>query len=220
VKRPFKILTFLLFLLGAACSNQWREGEQSVSGDEMMAMLGEAQTNGAQSTSGGGGDLATAVALKDDAGSTVYFADAPRGHVPVAAVFAMLNLDFLGTGTMGLNYEAVQAVRIFFIDNPSQTALVLGVQMTGAQAPVADPNATGGVIPATQFTYYAFTGQGSSSDGTYSATLTGPNGSSITLESDDVGGDGLLMDVIQLRMYDSSGYFLGKFTSLTGYTQQ
>jgi hypothetical protein len=88
--------------------------------------------------------------------------------------------------------------RVFFFDASPNFGLVVGIKRAGAD-----------------FSYYGFSGQGDF-DGDFQAVLTGASGQ-ITVESEDVDGD-VLNDVIQLHVYDSQGNYIGKFSTLVGYT--
>jgi hypothetical protein len=203
VNAQFKKLVLVFFLLVTACSQEWREGDAGLSGDEMMSLLDEAQSGNAYADSG----VTQALAYKTDPNTTIFFADAPGSMGPVPGVLALTDMSFLGSGGEQLSQYTVQAARIFFIDSPSledrQNGLVIGV------------TADGGAMK-----YYGFSGQGHVDGDLFEATLTGAAGTRVTLRSWDT-DDGQLQDVIQLRVYEYDGagneIYIGKFTTLVGY---
>ena len=197
--RKFIIVTCLLL---AACSQEWREADAGLTGDEMLLFLDEVSVS-ASSNNG----VSQALAYKDDPNTTIFYADAPGPLGKMPELLALEDLDFLGTG-QDLYYGNIRLARIFFLDSPSTTdrqdGLIFGIALDDGQ-----------------YKYYGFSGQGTiNTDGLFEAKLTGDNGNRVTIRSWDTEGDEL-NGVIQLRVYeyDSAGneYYIGKITTLVGY---
>ena len=231
----------MAFLMSTACTNEWRTGDPQLSAADMLQMLADAGGTTSQSTSGGDSAIQLAMTMKDQAGTTIFFADAPSAMGPVASVLALNDLNFLGTGT-DLYYGNIAAARVFFLDDPStgQDVLIIGIGQAvaaPAPAPASAPTPTSTSVgtpfvramdaPATatgasyQYTYTGFQGSGSVNDGTFAARLSADNGNWVTVRSDDVGKSGTLNAVIQLRVYEDDGsgneVFIGKISTLSGY---
>ena len=189
-------------LATAACSQEWREGDAGLTGDEMLSMLDEA--NQASSSSSGG--VANALAYKDDPNTTIFFADAPGPLGEVREVLALDDMDFLGTG-QDLWYGNIKFARVFFLDSPGpsdrQDGIVFGIAQDDGQ-----------------YRYYGFSGQGAINGGQFEATMSDASGHRVTVRSWDTDGDDLT-GVIQLRVYEYDGsgneYYIGKITTLVGF---
>ncbi len=199
-----KTLSLLLFaMLSAACSNQVRD-TGGIDSERMTTALSEISV-----TSAGGGDIQTALAMKDQPGVRIYYAESsgpqsPMG--PVASIISLTYFDFLGAP--GLAWSAFEEARVFFFDLPSETghqnALIVGLRKAGE----------------TQINYSGFTGVASFGDSDMTVTLQEGGVDKVVLRSNDV-EDGDLKQVIQLLVWDidSSGTELynGKFSTLIGF---
>ena len=193
---------FLIASLALGCSNQWRDADAQITASEMLGFLNESAT-----TSGSGGDMATAQALSKDESAAIYFADG-GGKSPwtVASAASLVDWSFLGSAGGGLWYGNISEVRVFLIDTFKATtpnaALIISIKKTGETA----------------FTHYAFTGSRGLGGSDYQAVLN--NGSNrLVLRSTDV-VDGDLDAVIQLKVFvQSSGgeEYIGKFSTLVGF---
>lgn len=198
--------TLLIFACFAAvaCSQEWRQGDAGLTGDEVLAYLAEA--NSPTSASTGSSGIASALAYKDDPNTTIFFADAPGPLGKVPEVLALDDMDFLGTG-QDLWYGNIKFARIFFLDSPGpsdrQDGVVFGIAQDDGQ-----------------YKYYGFSGQGAIRGGQFEAALRDAAGHRVTLRSWDIDGDDL-KGVIQLRVYEYDGsgneYYVGKITTLVGY---
>lgn len=192
-----------------ACSNQWRDTDPGVSGEEVLSMLGEV----ASSSSLGGGTLSQALAMKDDPATAIYFAEAensgggtisPMGTVQ--SILSFYNFAFLGLND--LNRDQIAGARVFFLDQKTadgvhNCGLIVAIKRAGEAT----------------FSYYGFTGQGSVNEGEFDVTMNGDSGTAFLLSSFDVDGTDL-MQSIQLKMWDSVGAYNGKFSILFGFSQQ
>jgi hypothetical protein len=199
----FALLALTLAIL-TGCSNQWREADAEITPEEMMAMLDEVQS--AQGQSLVSGDVSTALAMKDEPGVAIFFADAPGPLGPVASVLSIGDFNFIGQS--GLSYSGISEARIFFFDNPTsggrQNGLILAIKQ-----------ADGG-----SFSYYGFTGNSSIEDGEFVAVLGSNGQEKLVLRSFDVDGDDLA-GVIQLQVYEieagGNERYIGKFSTLVGF---
>jgi hypothetical protein len=198
-----RIMAFVIALAG--CSNQWRDADAEVTSEEMMAMLDEVQS--AQGQSLVSGDVSTALAMKDQPGVAIFFADGPGPLGPVASVLSIFDFNFIGQS--GLTYSAISQARIFFFDNPvsgsRENGLILAIKQSSDGA---------------SFNYYGFTGNSTISDGEFVAVMSSGGQDKIVLRSFDVDGDDLA-GVIQLQVYaieaDGSERYIGKFSTLVGF---
>ncbi len=209
MKLKFLILSLIFGGLLLGCSNQVRESDPQLSGEEMMAMLDQLTSGASANGSSAGNGVAEALTYKDDPKTTIFFADAPGPMGPVASVLAVDYLDFIRPGE-DLWYGNVTKAQLYFLDSPSttdrQNGLVIGI-VTGESE---------------QYQYYGLSGQGAIVDGQFVVEMTSPTGARIVLRSFDTDGDDLL-SVIQLQVYevDASGneIYIGKFSTLVGYQQ-
>lgn len=193
------ILTVLtIATAGLGCSNHNRTGEDLLTPADVQTMLQDAE--GAGAANAGGGNIQEALSYKDDPDALVYVAFGPTPKTTVANVVSFLDFSFLGAAnTQDLGFTSITDARVIFIDSPGKgNALIIGIKMGGDA-----------------FSYYAFTGSGAISGGKFEATLSG--GSSIRLESFDI-KDGDFANVIQLKLYDSAGNYIGKVPTLTGFS--
>lgn len=194
----------LVLLAPTGCSNQWREADAEITAEEMTAMLDEVQS--AQGQSLVGGDVNQALAMKDQPGVAIFFADSPGPLGPVASVLSIGHFDFIGQS--GLTYSSISEARIFFFDNPvaggRENGLIIGIKQ-----------ADGG-----SFSYYGFTGNSTISDGEFVAVMSSGGQEKLVLRSFDVDDDDLA-GVIQLQVYDidanGSERYIGKFSTLVGF---
>jgi hypothetical protein len=209
-----QILAICLFsLFSVACSNQWRDAS-GVTAEEMYAALGE--VSAAQTSSTSGGDLNGALAMKDQPGVRIYFAqsknqkDGKKNFIdpmgPVASIVSLTNLDFMGA--LGLSWSVLEEARIFFFDVPTEAGhtngLILGVRKNGE----------------TSLTYAGFTGTGTMNEADLVVTLQAGGADKLVLRTFDVAGDDL-ENVIQMLVWDidASGgeFYNGKFSTLIGF---
>lgn len=192
-----------------ACSNQWREGGKDITAQDVAQIISEMESSNAMDA-GGSGSLQEALALKDIPGASVYFADGYKASKDrrspvggVANVLGFFNFDFLGLTDVG--YNSISEARVLFFDAPRdgggrRASLILGMKKNGEEV----------------FTYYAFIGDGDIVDDIYRADLQSGSGlNPISVQSYDV-EDGL-DTVIQLKVYDSAGGYLGKIATLVGF---
>lgn len=206
-----KLIAIAVFMaaLTAGCSNQWRDTDPGVSGQEVLSMLGEV----ASSASLGGGALTQALTLKDDPATAIYFAEAENsgsGTIsPMGTVQSILSFyNFAFLGLTDLNRDQISGARVFFLDQKAadgthNCGLIVAVKRAGSG----------------EFSYYGFTGQGAVNDGEFDVTMNGDSGNAFLLSSFDVDGTDL-MQTIQLKMWDSNGAYNGKFSTLFGFSQQ
>ena len=203
----------LFSLLSVACSNQWRDAS-GVTAEQMYAALGEVST--AQGASTGGGDLSGALAMKDQPGVRIYFAQSkntkdgkgnfldPMG--PVASIVSLTNLDFMGA--VGLSWNVLEEARIFFFDVPTEAGhtngLILGVRKVGEAS----------------LTYAGFTGTGTMNEADLVVTLATGGVDKLVLRTFDVDGNDL-ENVIQMLVWDidpsGAEFYNGKFSTLIGF---
>jgi hypothetical protein len=203
----------LFSLLSVACSNQWRDAS-GVTSEQMFAALSE--VSAAQTSSAGGGDLSAALAMKDQAGVRIYFAqskntkDAKGNFIdpmgPVASIVSLTNFDFMGA--LDLHWTLLEEARIFFFDIPTEAGhtngLIVGVRKAGETA----------------LTYAGFTGTGTMNEADLVVTLAAGGVDKLVLRTFDVDGDDL-DNVIQMLVWDidASGgeFYNGKFSTLIGF---
>ena len=198
-----RLITCLIATVAcAACSNHWRESKSGLTITDMQNVIAEMEQ--AQAQSQGSGNLAEALALKDDPDASIYYSDAPSPIGMVPNVLGFFNFEWLGLGDLG--YNDIKAARVLFFDAPQtdgtrKTALIIGIKST-----------------SDQFTYYAFTGTDADiADHSYQASLGNGSGTGdIIVKTVDVSG-GSLDTVIQLKVYSSSGAYLGKISTLVGF---
>ncbi len=210
------LLVAMCGLMTSACANQWRDGDAGVSAEEVLSMLGEVSS--AQASSATGSDLTGALALKDQAGVRIYFAqsknqkDAQQRNIdpmgPVASILSLTNFEFLGrpgVSWAGLTVEGIQEARVFFLDVPNadgthSAGLIVGMRKAEEQA----------------LTYAGFTGSGSMGDSEFTVTFPGK----LVLRTNDV-ESGDLSGVIQMLVWDldenGNEYYNGKFSTLIGF---
>lgn len=198
------ISIFSVSLLG--CSNQWREMDVEFSSQEVLSMLGEVQTG----SSFGGTQMSEVLAMKDEPGTAIYFAEAsaanPNGPMgSVHSVISLTNFSFMGMPELIRNM--IEETRIFFLDQLTgggghRAGLIIGIKKGGEGT----------------FSYNAFVGTGSISDEELSITMQGGSGS-IIVRSMDLDGDDL-MGIIQLKVWDLSAgeSYIGKFSTLAGFS--
>lgn len=181
-------------LLGLmACSNHNRESDSLLTAADVQTLLQDLE--GAQASGTGGGDMATALALKDQDGAFVFVSYAPTPSMKIANVVSFFDFAAFGFPD-GTGVENITDARVVFIETPSQeVALIIGLKIDGAD-----------------WSYWVGNGQGSISNGTFSADLNG-----IRVRTHDL-EDGELAGVIQLRLFDSSDNYLGKIPTLTGFS--
>lgn len=177
-----------------ACSNHWRDADLGLTPAEMTSILGEVEQASAQ----GSGNVSEALALKDDPNASIYFADAPSPIGQVSNVLGFFNYEFLGLPDLG--FRDIAEARVIFFDAPQpeggrKAALILGIKQKGQDL----------------FTYYAYTGSGSIDGREYEANL-----GEIVVKSFDA-SEGGLADVIQLKVYEPGGGYLGKIATLVGF---
>lgn len=202
----FRALTCLILTVAvSACSNHWRETNAQLNATDMQNML--AELDQAQQNAQGSGNMADALAVKDDPNASIYYADAfatgpsPMGRIP--NVLGFYNYEFLGLSDIG--YKDISEARVLFFDAPQSdgsrlAALIFGIKQVGQD----------------QFTYYSFKGDAKISGGKYSATLLAADGASnLYVDSYDV--DGGLDSVIQLKLFGNDGVYLGKVATLVGF---
>lgn len=194
--------------LAMGCSNQWREGDAEVTAEQMLSYLGEVSS--AQTTSTSGGDLAGALALKDQEGVRIYFAESsginsPMG--PVASVLSLGNFEFMGMPE--LTWNQIEQTRVFFLDVPTAdgghtSGLIVGIRKAGETA----------------LTYAGFTGSGAMNEEDFVVTLQANGADKMVLRTFDVDG-GDLTSVIQMLIWDidpsGAEYYNGKFSTLIGF---
>jgi hypothetical protein len=189
-------LLFSLSLLLVGCSEQWREGDTGYEAEKIAAMLREATSTSVS-------------ALRDDPETWIYFADTSGPMGGVASVLAFDDMEFLGAGpdTYIGQFSTIKAARVFYLDRLTESGhdaeLIVGIDQSGSG-----------------FQYYTMSGTGVVTDGVYEAVLTGSNGNTVTLRSNDTEDIGL-KDIIQLRAYVDDGaggeVMVGKFSTLIGY---
>ncbi len=201
---PVRLITCLIATVAcAACSNHWRESNSGLTIADMQNVIAEMEQ--AQAQSQGSGNLAEALALKDDPDASIYYSDAPSPIGMVPNVLGFFNFEWLGLAA-DLGYKDITAARVLFFDAPQadgsrKTALIIGIK-SGSD----------------QFNYYAFTGTDADiADSSYQASLGNGTGTGdIIVKTVDVSG-GSLDTVIQLKVYSSSGAYLGKISTLVGF---
>jgi hypothetical protein len=185
----------------SACSYQWRDATLDLSGEDVTAMLDEAQGASGQTVSSGNVD-----AFKYRDQSVAYVGTAPSSLGPVPALLGLMDFSFLGAG-QDVWYGNIEQARVMFLDYShdgiDNVGLSIGLDMGDGK-----------------FTYYNFSGDGGVDGGLFDATLTGPNGQQILLETYDVTGD-VLADTIHLKVYaidaNGDGIYVGKIATLVGY---
>jgi hypothetical protein len=128
--------------------------------------------------------------------TTLYYSEGPGPLGPVVSVAALV--DFSPLGFAGMTTDNISDIVVFFAKSPSATSLTVSISGMSTQT---------------------FTGDGGSSDhGDYQVTVQGTAGS-LVLESFDADSDGNLPGVIQLHVYTSDGSYIGKFSTLVGFSQ-
>ena len=157
-------VSFAIFTLLVACSQQVKKSDPQLSSKEADQMLEDALASGNSDSSSA---LAVAAQLVHDTSNParvfISFAkpgrNSPMG--PVSSVFSVNTLDFLDH-SLGINYSSISQVRLFFIDSPGvgerDEVLIVGVIPQGqatvaTAAPVAPtPAATSSTPPAAKST--------------------------------------------------------------------
>lgn len=194
---------FCSVLALASCSRQWMDGNPTHTPAEVTSLLAEVQSAQSQ---GGSGDLTAA--LQNANTAVVYFADAPSDGITIPSLLSFGDFSFLGSNAESYVWGNISEARVFFLDQPTDSGEAVGLVV--------------GINQGSGYSYYAFSGNGTIDGENFSATLTGGNGSQITVRSNDV-NKGALASVVQLSVYqtDSGGneLYLGKFSVLFGYTQ-
>ena len=200
MKARIAIWLGILSLLVAGCSNHWREANGLLTAQDMQNILSEMDQASAQAQ--GTGNLSQALALKDDPNVTYFFADAPSPIGQIPNIVGFTSYEFLGLDA-DFGYANISAARVLFMDtlDTHQSSLIIGLKTT-----------------SDQFTYYAFTGSSSIAAGEFRAELNGADGNlKLILQSYDVSED-QLDAVIQLRVFDANGAYLGKIATLVGFS--
>lgn len=194
-----RLLLSLMMVLSVSCSQRIRSSDPQLSSEALQELLQEAeQGSGANVMSSSG------VPLSEDPNTSVFFADgnydgkeSPMGTV--RNILAFRDLAFLNRGE---SIGEVTNARVFFLDNPwssPRCLLIVGIAVTGDS----------------QYTYYHFEGDGSVEGGEFKAYLTGSAGDLVVTSFDTVGNS--LLPTIQMRVYDPSNGYYGKFSVLAGY---
>lgn len=199
-RKGLKAFLLVIGVLVSACSTQWRDASLDVSSDDVASMLAEAQGTSGQSTT-------STSMFPYSAQAVVYFGNAPSSLGPVPSFLSLMDFSFLGAG-QDIWYGNVQQARVFFLDYSHDSS--------------DDVELIFGLDTGSGFSYYTFTGQGGVDRGLFDATLTGPNGQEIIVESYDVTDD-VLADTIQLKVYavgaGGDASYVGKISTLVGYGQ-
>lgn len=201
--KAFKLVLGLIACLQlAACSNHWREFGGDLTAEDVAAVLDEVSQASAQSQ--GTGSMSEALALKDDVNASIYFAEsrADQAFGKVPNILGLYDYGFLGQSA-DFGFGNIQNVRVIFMDAPQpdgsrKASLIIGLMTSGDQ-----------------FNYYAFSGSSSLGDSEYVAKLSNGN-TLITVTTVDFSESGL-DTVIQLRLFDQSGNYLGKISTLMGF---
>lgn len=203
-----RLMSCLILGFGlSACSNHWRETGSKITAQEVATIVAEIETS--QATAGGSGNISEALALKDDPNASVYFADAypvskdrPTPVGAVSNILGFFNFEFINRPELG--YGSITEARVLFFDAPQcdgcerKASLIIGIKEGGDT-----------------FTYFAWVGTGSIENDNYEAYLEGGTGTPIILKSYDI--DAGLDTVIQLKVYNSGGGYLGKIATLLGF---
>jgi len=193
----FRLTTCLIIAVSLlACSNHWREANSGLTAADMQNILNEVDQASAQSQ--GTGNMTEAIAMKDDPNATIFFADAPSPIGQVPNVLGFFDYNFLGLGDIG--FRDIQQARVIFFDAPQEdgsrkAALIIGIKQVNQD----------------QFQYFAFTGTSSIDGSDYEANL-----GEIIVKSFDA-SEGSLDDVIQLKLFEPGGGYLGKIATLVGF---
>lgn len=116
------VVAVALLATHSNCANRWREASTGRSPDEVGSYLATITT----SDSGTSSEASAILAMVENQGATVYYAEAPGEMGPIHAV-APLDFQELSGTTYGIN--ALSSIRVFFIDLAAdagnQNALVL-----------------------------------------------------------------------------------------------
>lgn len=192
MKHLTSVLVIIAAVTLAGCSNHNRTSDSPFSPVDVQNMLQEVE--GAQAASGGG-DISAALTLKNEPGAVVYIAQAPTQSLKLINILSFLDLSFLGSAP---DWNSITDARVLFIDLPDhRCSLIIGIKAGDA------------------YSYFAFSGSGTISNSEFSASLTGS--SNIIVQSYDV-NSGDLSTVIQLKIFDSEGNYVGKVSTLDGFT--
>lgn len=194
------ILSLFLVAATAGCANQYRDVDPEITGEQVLQLLNKAGEAGASSV----GDMQAALTLANSAGVTIYFSDGGGPFGGVANVLSLVEFKFLGDDYADLSIWDFSDVQVFFMDRVTaqgrESALILGMQKKGQEG----------------YRYYAFTGASDLSDGEFVAELQSGGQTKLIFNSLDVEGDELL-EVIQLRVYNSDQQEIGKIPTLIGF---
>lgn len=200
--KAFKLILGLYACLQlTACSNHWREFGGDLTAEDVTAVLDE--VNQASVQSQGSGSMTEALALKDDINASIYYAEsrADQAFGKVPNILGLYDYTFLGQDA-NFGYSDIRNVRVIFMDAPQpdgsrKASLIIGLMTTGDQ-----------------FNYYAFSGSSALGDDYVAKLSDGTNTISVTTFDFTESG---LDTVIQLRLYDQSGNYLGKISTLMGF---
>lgn len=207
----------LLALITAACSNQWRESDPGVDGDQAMALLSEIAAGGQQRSF-------TVNALNDLVGdpySTIYFAESNAAMGPVPRIFSFSDTSFLGTLwgapiTIGTNvfHLDLNYVGVIFLDaRTAQGARYFTLMMKFMTPQVPEPEYF--IAQSAPNDYYM-------DDKRFETRLPMRDGTVLILRSFDLDKDlaDELAPTIQLKAYILDGgieYDIGQFSVLHGF---
>lgn len=202
--RALAIIFLMSALSLAGCSNHWRDADAGLSDQDLLLMLAEAQDVAAASSDSTG--VADIVAMKDQSGVSIFFADNAGPLGGVANVLSLVDFSFLGDeGSDSLSVFSIENVRVFFLSVPVagggfDTGLILGIQRSGEK----------------DYRYYGFRGVGEIVDDQYVTELAKSDALTLILRSDDV-EEGDLTSVIQFHVYNAQDEELGKIPTMVGF---
>lgn len=190
------------------CSTQWRESDPGIDATTLFEIIDEALPQASASSSGSSAQDFLAI-VKDDIGSTIFFAEGPGSMGSAQSILAFYH-DLTLFGKPNRTREEVQSVVVMLAEGyksetgPLSYALLVDIVFNDGERSIS----TFSSIEERQFVDKEFT-----------VTLRGTTGD-ILIRSLDV-SDGELKKVIQLQVYqqNQSGEYLefGKFSTLVAF---
>lgn len=209
MKRYLHILLLGAVLIVSGCDFRYRTVDSGATPEEIQKFVDDLVPN----ISAMGDQVRD---LYADPNTYLYFAQWENGYSPMGPLDAVAPIYWdLVTGDSNLTFDKIQGLRVYlfhkiYADNTSDDVLILEYLVNGSTT--------------SQYKVYSNIGNdgqaGIVSDNIFNAVLIDENGSnSITLESYDVAGDDLDVD-IQLRLYsgNSPDEYWGKFSNLEGFS--
>ena len=202
-------LLFSAIVSLSACSNQWRETDESVSDEQAFQLYDDINVNGVRSNSALFNDL------RNDESSVIYYAESGEAFGEAKSVMSFSDLGFLGgsygVGTnvfdVDLQYAGVILVDAFSSNGERNFALMLKLQTANSQSPE----------------YYTFVSNNYSlSDKKFEVAFDLQDGTTLLLRSFDVDQDtkGELAPSIHIKAFiieNGQEFSIGQFSNLRGF---